>query len=152
MTRALFTLLVLGLSTVRPQEAGFDDFDAPLGTHWTASVPSRARIVASGDSAHGNVLALEPDGDDVYVLLKRTDRWTGGALEGDVRFPSREDNYLGVIYGFRRTPARTDFGVVYIKGNESYAQANPHYDFNDSRTLYPDYRVPLVGPAATVTL
>jgi hypothetical protein len=50
-----------------------------------------------------------------------------------VLFPSAEDNYLGFIYNFQRTGDRTDFGVVYIKGNESYAQANPHYDFNVSR-------------------
>jgi len=40
---------------------------------------------------------------------------------------------------------------VYIKGNGSYLQANPHRDFNVGRTLYGEYRVPLTGDAAIKT-
>ena len=83
-----------------------DDFEQPLSTHWIVSRPERAHVAPSKDPQHG------------------------GVLEADVLFPSSEDNYPGLIYNFQRTSARTDFGVVYIKGNESYAQANPHYDFN----------------------
>jgi len=125
-----------------------DDFEQPLSRHWIVSRPARARLAPSNDPRHGNVLVLEPDGDDVYVLLKGTEVSSGGVLEADVLFPSAEDNYLGFIYNFQRTGERTDFGVVYIKGNESYAQANPHYDFNVSRTIYPEARVALSGAAA----
>jgi len=125
-----------------------DDFEGPLALHWTLSRPARLHTADSGDPAHRRVLVLEPDGDDVYALAKGTAAWTGGVIEGDVRFPSATDSYLGILYGFRATAARTDFGVLYVKGNESYAQANPHRDFNVGRTLYPEYRVALEGAAA----
>lgn len=32
-----------------------------------------------------------------------------------------------------------------MNGNDSYAQANPHFDTNVGRTLYPEMRAPLAG-------
>ena len=141
-TAVIVSALLAGGGTIA------DDFEQPLARQWIASRPERTYVASSGDAQHHNVLVLEPDGDDVYVLLKETERANGGILEADVLFPSAEDNYLGIIYNFQKTAMRTDFGVIYIKGNESYAQANPHYDFNVSRTIYPEARVTLTGPAA----
>ena len=128
-----------------------DDFEHGMG-HWEPSTPARIRTIPSGDPAHGHVLLLEPDGDDVYALNQGDEeRWTGATLEGDVRFPTTESNLLGVIYNFQRSGDRADFGAVYIKGNDSYLQANPQHDFNVSRTLYPEFHVPLTESAAIVT-
>jgi hypothetical protein len=69
-------------------------------------------------------------------------------MEGDVLFPDDQHNYLGFIYAFREHRGRTDFGVIYIKGNGSYLRVNPHRDFNVGRTLYEEYRTPLVEQAA----
>lgn len=43
---------------------------------------------------------------------------------------------------------RVDWASVYIKGNGSYAQGNPHFDGNPARALYPEARVTLSGPGA----
>jgi hypothetical protein len=124
-----------------------DNFAAGL-TRWQVFGRGASGIIDSGDPTRGRVLTLIPDGDEVYALIKRSDRWGGVRLEGEVLFPSDEDSYLGVIYNFRRRGERTDFGVVYIKGNDSYLQVNPHRDLNVGRTLYGEYRVPLTGDAA----
>jgi hypothetical protein len=81
-------------------------------------------------------------------VIAGSEVWGNVRLEGDVQFPTDEDNYLGVVYNLRHRERRSDFGVVYIKGNESYLQANPHRDWNVSRTIYGEYRVPLSGDAA----
>jgi len=126
-----------------------EDFEAGLG-RWEVSPRNAAVILDSRDRARGRVLALVPQGD-VYALIKGSEHWGAVRLEGEALFPSDEDNYLGVIYNFRRRRERADFGVVYIKGNDSYLQANPHRDFNVGRTLYGEYRVPLTGDAAVRT-
>lgn len=156
-TIAFVLVVVIAASGRRPAasvaaaQVGFEDnFEHGMG-HWEPSAPARIRTIASGDPAHGQVLLLEPDGDDIYALIKGTDRWSGARLEGDVRFPTAESNLLGVIYNFQRSGDRADFGAVYIKGNDSYLQANPQHDFNVSRTLYPEFNVPLTGSAAIVT-
>jgi hypothetical protein len=123
-----------------------ENFEGGL-ERWEVLGRGSARIVDSGDPEHGRVLALVPAGD-AYALIRGSDRWPGVRLEGDVLFPSDDDSYLGVVYDFRRRDRRMDFGVVYIKGNGSYLQANPHRDFNVGRTLYPEYHVPLTGSAA----
>ena len=69
-------------------------------------------------------------------------------MEGDVLFPDDQHNYLGFVYAFREQEGRTDFGLIYIKGNGSYLRVNPHRDFNVGRTLYEEYRTPLVNEAA----
>jgi hypothetical protein len=70
-------------------------------------------------------------------------------IEGDVLFPDSTDSYLGVMYNARKLGDRWDFGLIYIKGDGSYLQANPHRDYNVSRTFYPEYRAELEGVAAT---
>ena len=147
MIRAILAAVLLGGLAGADVELT-DDFEQPLSRQWTVSRPERTHTAASNDPLHGAVLVLEADGDDVYLLLKGTESSSGGVMEADVLFPSPEDSYLGFIYNFQRTAERTDFGVVYIKGNESYAQANPHYDFNVSRTIYPEARVTLSGAGA----
>src|SRR4051812_14470001 len=94
-----------------------DDFEGSLTRHWIISRQSRVHVVESGDPRHGRVLVLQPDGDDVCALLPETSGWEGGVLEGDVQFPTSEDSYLGLIYNFHRRASRSDFGVIYIKGN-----------------------------------
>ena len=68
-----------------------------------------------------------------------------------MRFPTDLDNYLGFVYRHARHGVRQDFGLVYVKGNDSYLQVNPHRDFNVSRTIYPELRAALIGPAAVTT-
>lgn len=63
------------------------------------------RVVDSRDAAHGPVMVLEPDGD-VLALVRDSDRWGSLRLEGDVRFPTDEDNYLGVAYNVQRRGSR----------------------------------------------
>jgi hypothetical protein len=153
---AVLAWVLCAFAIVMPQAAfaaGIfaDDFEGSLAVHWEISRASSVRTATSNDPAHGKVLVLEPDGDDVYALAKGTARWQGARLEGDVLFPSNESSYLGVVYNFQRNGARADFGVVYIKSGDSYLQANPHHDFNVGRTLYPEYRVDLAGDSAIVT-
>jgi hypothetical protein len=116
--------------------AGWETFGHPavstLGTH---------------DPVHATVMLLRPSGD-VYALVAGSADWGGVRIEGEVLFPTAEDAYLGVIYDFQRQGDRLDFGLFYIKGNDSYLMVNPHRDFNVGRTLYPEYKTPLVGPAA----
>jgi hypothetical protein len=69
-------------------------------------------------------------------------------MEGEVLFPDDQQNYLGFVYAFREHGGRTDFGLIYIKGNGSYLRVNPHRDLNVGRTLYEEYRTPLVDEAA----
>jgi hypothetical protein len=127
-----------------------DDFEHGL-RQWSVSRSPRIRTVPSGDPGHGQVMLLEPDGDDVLALARGTESWPGVRFEGEVLFPTDESNYLGVAYNYQRRVDRADFGVIYIKGNDSYVQANPHRDFNVSRTFYPEYTAPLTGAAAIVT-
>jgi hypothetical protein len=61
------------------------------------------------------------------------------------------DNYLGMAYAVTKREGRLDFGLVYIKGDDSYLRVNPHRDFNVGRTLYEEYRTPLTGIAAIRT-
>jgi hypothetical protein len=151
--RALFVAALLALAAAGAsgaEAAGSvlfeDDFESGL-SRWQVYGRGAARLQDSGAPEHGNVLVLVPRGD-AYALIDGSQRWGGVRLEGEVLFPSEEDNYLGVVYNFRRRGERMDFGVVYIKGNDSYLQANPHRDFNVSRTIYGEYRVPLTGEAA----
>jgi hypothetical protein len=123
-----------------------DNFEGNLDKWKITSVPDVV-IRDSKDPAHGKVLVLIPNGD-VYALVRGSDRWNGIRMEGDVLFPTNESNYLGIIYNFHTHEGRTDFGNIYIKGDGSYLQVNPHRDWNVGRTLYPEYHVELTGPAA----
>lgn len=123
-----------------------DDFESGLNK-WETYGAGTAVVRASGDPAHSNVLVLVPNGD-AYALIKGSDRFGPMRIEGDVLFPDNTDNYLGVLYNFGRQGRRTDFGSIYIKGNDSYLQVNPHRDFGISRTVYPELRTPVTGGAA----
>jgi hypothetical protein len=123
-----------------------DDFESGLA-NWD-SYGSGIAIIPSGDANHGKVLSLSPNGD-VHVLAKGSDSWGPMRIEGDVLFPDSTDSYLGVMYNARKRGHRWDFGLIYIKGDGSYLQANPHRDYNVSRTFYPEFRAELEGVAAT---
>ena len=123
-----------------------DDFEHGLAG-WRTVGDRFIRTESSSDPAHRHVLVLEPGGD-VLALVRGSERWKSVRLEADVRFPANEDNYLGVVYNLQERQGRKDFGAVYVKGNGSYLQANPHHDFNPGRTLYPESRIPLEGGSA----
>lgn len=147
----------VGLSAVAPSPTGTappgvlfaDDFSRGLAG-WDVHGEAAVRVRDSGDPARGPVLELTPNGD-VLVLVRGSNAWSGVRVEGRMLFPTEIDNYLGLAYHARRRGARWDFGLIYVKGNDGYLQANPHRDFNVSRTLYPEFRVPLTGDAAVDT-
>jgi len=130
----------------REQTLFADDFEHGLGG-WRLVDDRYIRIESSGDPTHGNVLVLVPGGE-VLALIRGSERWRGVRLDADVLFPANEDSYLGVVYHLQERQKRKDFGAVYIKGNGSYLQGNPHYDFNPSRALYPESQIRLEGGSA----
>jgi hypothetical protein len=132
----------------RPDILFTDTFDRGLA-QWRVHGDG-VRIRDSGDPSHGPVLELSPGGD-VAALIPDSERWGRVRMDGEMLFPTDVDNYLGFIYNFRQTGSRMDFGLVYVKGNDGYLQANPHRDFNVSRTIYPEMRAPLAGPSAVGT-
>ena len=123
-----------------------EDFEHGLD-RWELIGDGTARVVSSGDAGHGKVLELTPNGD-AAVLLRGSERLGRVRLEGDMRFGTDEESYLGFVYGHTLRGSRHDFGLIYVKGNDSYLQVNPHRDFNVSRLLYPELHVDLKGPAA----
>lgn len=124
-----------------------DHFDGDL-SGWMVSGAHAIEIVETRDPAHGRALELRPDGWDVYVLVRGSERWGGLRIEGQMTFPDEGHSYLGVLYNFGRRGSRADFGNLYIKGNGSYIRVNPHRDGNVGRTLYEEYRTPLTGESA----
>ena len=131
---------------VAAQQRFTDDFEGGLD-RWLIVGDSSAALHRLDDPAHGQLLVLRPRGD-VYALVPGSEAWGGLRMEGDVLFPDDEHNYLGLLYAFREEGERTDFGLIYIKGNGSYLRVNPHRDFNVGRTLYEELRTPLVDRAA----
>ena len=123
-----------------------DNFEKGLGA-WEIYGDRDVFVQESGDRAHGKVLVLRPDGD-VLALVRGSERWGPVRLEGDVLFPDAQNGYLGVAYNFRKNGERTDFGLIYIKGDGSYLMPSPHRDFNVGRLLYEEYRTMLAGDAA----
>jgi hypothetical protein len=151
MIRNVITLsaVVLALGSAAParSQARFaDDFESGLGK-WELVGEGGAFIRESADPAHGRVLVLRPEGD-VLALVPHSEQWGAVRVEGDVLFPDESDGYLGVVYDCRSADDRRDFGVIHIKGSDSYLMANPHRDFNVGRALYPEYQVPLEGESA----
>jgi len=49
--------------------------------------------------------------------------WGSYRVEGDVLFPDDRHNYLGIVYNYRESGGRADFGSLYLKGNGSYIRA-----------------------------
>ncbi|MEZ4415444.1 MAG: hypothetical protein R3E10_06790 [Gemmatimonadota bacterium] len=138
------TGLILASEPGAAQQALFADaFDAGL-RGWTVYGVAAAHILDSGDPVHGNVLVLRPNGD-AHVLIRGSEAWGPVRVEADVLFPEDRNNYLGLLYNVTERDGRFDFGNIYIKGNDSYLQVNPHRDYNVSRTLYPEGHVALTG-------
>lgn len=122
----------------------FDDFESDLG-QWRFPYGSGHAIVArDGDRA----LRLETVSLPVLALMEGSEGWGDVRIEGRVLFPEDVHNYLGFIYRYGADDGRMDFGSVYIKGNGSYLQANPHHDTNVGRTVYPELRTNLTGRRA----
>ena len=133
------------VAPAEPRVVFSDDFETNL-TRWDVIGERAVALRASGDPRHGTVLELTPNGD-VAALIKGSEAWGQVRFEGEMMFPSRVDNYLGFIYNFTARGSRLDFGLIYVKGNESYLQVNPHRDFNVARTVYPELRAELKGPS-----
>jgi hypothetical protein len=126
-----------------------DDFENGTAK-WELNVTEKIEIVDSGDPAHGEVLSLTPGGEFVRALVRGSEGWNRYKVEADFLFPTSGDNYFGLIYHFTRTGPRIDFGSIYVKGNGSYIRVNPRRDYNAHRTLYEEYKTPLVGEDAIV--
>lgn len=124
-----------------------DDFEHGLDA-WELLGADAARLVPSGDPAHGRVLELTPNGDDAAALIRGSSTWGPVRLEGRMRFVSETDSYLGLLYNHVAQGPRRDFGLIYVKGDGSYLQVNPHRDLNVSRLLYPELHVDLTGASA----
>ena len=125
-----------------------DDFESGL-SRWDITGDRFVGTRLTDDEAHGRVMQLDAGGD-VLALIKESQTWGAVRLEGEVLFPTAEDNYLGVAYNHQRRGHRHDFGLIYIKGNDSYLQVNPHRDFNVSRLIYPEGRATLAGDARII--
>lgn len=125
------------------QELFADDFERGL-SRWETYGVGGVFLRQSGDSTHEHVMVLRPNGD-VHALIRGSDRWDGVQLEGEALFPTDANSYLGFIYNFVSQGDRTDFGNVYLKGNDNYLQVNPHRDYNVGRTLYPEMRAVLTA-------
>lgn len=108
----------------------------------------RGEALVDGGSDRGAVLQLRTVDQQVYALMEGSEGWGDVRIEGMVSFPEDRHNYLGFIYRWVDDGRRIDFGSLYIKGNGSYAQANPHNDTNVGRTLYPETQVDLTGNRA----
>lgn len=124
-----------------------DDFSAGL-EQWRFPQGDGYAVVETGDPAHGQALALHTAALQTHALIRDSESWSGVRLEGEVLFPADVHNYLGFIYRYVDTGRRIDFGSLYIKGNGSYVQANPHSDTNVGRLVYPEQRALLTGDAA----
>jgi hypothetical protein len=147
--RALVAVFLVVLDSSQSQVLFSDDFGHGLD-RWQVHGERAVQVRPSGDPRHGAVLELTPNGD-VAVLIRGSERWGAVRFEGDMLFPTDENNYLGFIYSHVTRGSRQDFGLIYVKGNDSYLQVNPHRDFNVSRTVYPEFHVPLSGASAVKT-
>jgi hypothetical protein len=67
------------------------------------------------------------------------------AIEGDLLIPFEGHSYLGFIWGLQERDGRADYASAYVKGNGSYVVANPHWDDNPARELFPEYYAELTG-------
>lgn len=124
-----------------------DDFENGVDL-WRFPHGRGYEVVETGDASHGHALALRTAGLQTHALLRDSDEWDGVRIEGEVLFPEDVHNYLGFIYRYVETDRRVDFGSLYIKGNGSYVQANPHSDTNVGRLVYPERRAVLAGESA----
>ena len=127
----MLALAVASMAALKPPRFA-DDFESGLA-RWTLTAAPGVRVIDSGDPAHEHVLLLSPNGD-VHAVIKGSEQWGKVRIEGDVQFPVKADSYLGVMYNFQQHGARTDFGLIYIKGrviNARFVIINvfKHYGF-----------------------
>jgi hypothetical protein len=144
---ALVGIVVAPLPASQPDVLFADDFESGL-SRWQVLGDGGISLRSTNDPVHRTVLALDPNGDDVAALIRGSEAWGGVRVEGEMLFPGSDNNYLGLLYHHTVRGARRDFGLVYVKGNGSYLQLNPHRDLNVSRLIYPEFHVPLDGAAA----
>jgi hypothetical protein len=123
-----------------------DDFSAGL-SRWDLFGEGTARTTDSGDLRHGTVLELIPNGD-ALATIRASELWGRVRMEGEMLFRTDDESYLGFAYAATTHGRRRDFGLIYVKGDDSYLQVNPHRDFNVSRLLYPELHVDLTGASA----
>lgn len=140
MRRGFCFLLIsfLSGSPILSQELFVEDFEHGL-ERWKVHGTDVAAVVEHDGR---RALQLKPNGD-ALVWIPESAEWGGVRVEGELLVPSEENSYLGIAYNIVRRGDRFDFGLIYLKGNDSYLQVNPHRDFNVSRTLYPEFRVNL---------
>jgi hypothetical protein len=119
-----------------------DDFSNGA-SRWRITDSASVRVVPSGDPSHGNVLELVPNGARVHALVIGSVAWRRFAVEGEMLFPDPGQSYLGFIWGYRQADGRSSYGNMYVKGNDSYLQVNPHWDDNPIREMYPEYTAAL---------
>jgi len=150
----IFVVTLLSSAALSPGVSGqrgaalfADDFESGLG-RWEIFGERGVSLHATSDARHDTVLELAPNGDDVAALVRGSASWPNVRVEGEMLFPSDAHSYLGLLYHHTRRGTRRDFGLVYVKGNDSYLQVNPHRDLNVSRLIYPEFHVPLDGPSA----
>lgn len=122
------------------------DFESGSLDGWTVTRPDFIRIEDTGDATRGLALRMTPGGPWTHALLEGSEAWGPVRIDGVVRFPTDEHNYLGFIWGLVEEPDRTDFASLYIKGNDSYVRINHRYDGNPLRSLHEERRTALEGP------
>lgn len=142
-----FISIVIGLliisTTCNGQLLFHDGFDSDL-SEWVINNENEVKIIDSHDINHGNILALTPNGN-VSALIKNSEQWNALKMEGEMFFPSKKQSYLGFIYNYNIRHSREDFGLLYVKANNSYIRVNPWRDGNVSRLLYEEYKTKLTG-------
>jgi hypothetical protein len=122
-----------------------DDFEGGLGK-WRVSDTAHVRVVDS-QTSHARVLELVPNGALVNALIPGSGKWSRVAVEGEMLFPDPGHSYLGFMWGYHESDGRSAYANLYVKGNGSYLQVNPHWDDNPVRAMYPEYSADLEGTA-----
>lgn len=136
----------LAAQAAPPEPIFSEDFSGGLD-RWRFPNGLGATLVDGGPE-RGMVLQLQTVAQQVHALVEGSETWGDVRIEGVVSFPENQHNYLGFIYRYVDDGRRIDLGSLYIKGNDSYVQANPHHDTNVGRTLHPESRVDLSGDGA----
>lgn len=140
----------LGAMPAGAQALFQEDFERGLD-RWRLVAAREFSHVDSGDPRHGKVLQMKANGSHVYALIRGSEKWHGVRVEGEVLFPTDEDNYMGIVYNYHEANGRADYSNIYIKGNDSYIRVNPRLDGNPLRSIYEEYQAALTGDSAIHT-